>query len=44
MQVSKAKYVRTHTERHHHNCIVYYKDGLGFPSNHGEGVALQKLS
>jgi len=42
-QVSKAKYVGTHTQRQQQPCIVHYQDALYSPSNHGGEVALRKL-
>jgi len=44
MQVSRAKYARTHTERHHQHGCLYYQDTLYSSSNHGEGIAVRKLS
>ena len=42
-QVSKGKYVRTHTQRQQQYCIAYYKDAFDSSNNHGEEVALRKL-
>jgi len=42
-QVSKGKYVRTHTQRQQIYCIAYSQDALDSSSNHGGVVALQKL-
>jgi len=44
MQVSKVKYVGTHTQRHYQLCCIYYQDALYSPRNHGEVLALWKLS
>ena len=43
MYVSKAKYVKTHTERHYQHGYLYYQNTSHSASNHGEGVALRKL-
>jgi len=43
-QISKAKYIRTHTQRHCQHSCIYHQDVLYSPSNHREGVALWKLS
>jgi len=43
MHVSKAKYVKTHTERHYQHGYLYYQNMSHSTSNHGEGVALRKL-
>jgi len=43
IQVSRAKYVRTHTERHYPNSLSHYQDVSGRPSNHGEDITFQRL-
>jgi len=44
MQASKAKYVRTRTQRHYQDWIVYCKDAMDSTSNHGEELSLRKTS
>jgi len=44
MQARKAKYVRTCTQRHYQDWIVYCKDAVDPTSNHGEEISLQKMS
>ena len=44
VQVSKAKYGRTHTHRYFEVCLLQPKDAFHSASNHGEGVALRQLS
>jgi len=44
MQVSKVKYARTHTQRRYQLGCIYCQDALDSPSNHGEVLALRKLS
>jgi len=44
VQVSKAKYVRKHTQRYYQEGFVYGEDVHHSASNHGEDVALRKLS
>jgi len=43
MQVIKAEYVRTHTQRYYQHCCICWEDALESASNHEEEVALRKL-
>ena len=44
VQVRKAKYVKTHTQRQYQFYSIYHPGAFHSPSNHGEGLALRQLT